>query len=148
MPIGRPVLTEKGTYQLILLVCILFCLAGVAAGVLTENSSHGGRGGALGVAVSFFSLFALRSYGDDLVETYGKRTNQILDLIEDEEGEKDASDERLERLNRGLELLSQKLRVDSLGQKRQNVYLAWSGGISTIFWGFGDIFSCWFMQCP
>ena len=142
-----PTLTEKGTYQSILLVCVLFCLAGVFVSVLIGDPTHGGRGGALGVAISFFSLFALRSYGDDLVESYGSRTNRILDLIEDEEDAKDASDERLERLNRGIELISHKLRVDSLGQKRQNVYLAWSGGISTVFWGFGDIIACWFMQC-
>lgn len=147
MPKWLPKLTEKGTYQLILIVCLLFCVAGVAVGVLSGDSTHGGRGGALGVAISFFSLFALRSYGDDFVSAYGERTNQILDLIEDEEDERNASRERLERLNRGLDLISQKLRIDSLGQKRQNLYLAWSGGISTIFWGFGDMFSCLFMHC-
>lgn len=140
-------ISEKTTYQLLLLICIIACLLGVWIGVATGIPAHAGRGGAVGVAISFFSLFALRPYGDDLVETFGARTNRILDALDENNSEKDASEERLERLNRAIELLTEKLRVDGLGQKRQNIYLALSGGISTVFWGFGDIAACWFMQC-
>lgn len=148
MPRARPKLSEKRVYQLILLVCVIFCFFGVLVGGLTKDPSHGGRGGAVGVAVSFFSLFALRPYGDALFEMFGKRTNQVLDSIEDERGELDASSESFERLKRSVELLAHKLHVDSLGQRRQNIFLALSGGISTVFWGFGDIFTCWFIACP
>lgn len=140
-------LSEKTVYRLLLLGCILVCLAGIWIGIATNNPTHAGRGGALGVAISFFSLFALRPYGDELVETFGTRTNRILDLLNKNDPDKDVPAKRLERLNRAIELLSEKLKVDGLGQKRQNIYLALSGGISTLFWGFGDMVASWFIHC-
>lgn len=139
-------LSERGTYRLILLTCILSCIIGVIVGVVTGNSNHAGRGGALGVAISFFSLFALRPYGNELVNTFGERANALLDKLGSEDDEADRLEERLERIERGQQLLSQKLKVDGLGQQRQNIYLAWAGGISTLFWGFGDIIACWLIE--
>lgn len=139
-------LSEQCTFRILLTASLLFSLGGVALAVATKNYQLGNQGGIIGVTIAFFSFLATRPYGDDFLKTFGKDVNSLIKKIKGTSTTTDCGmetkieeiEERLDEAARTLEALQGKIFIDELGQTRQNFYIAWAGGLSTIFSGFGD----------
>jgi hypothetical protein len=139
---------EGTQHSFILAASIFFSLGGVgAAAFYFHDPMQGGRGGALAVMVSFFSLFVSRNFGRRihaaLVEL-PRMNAQILSQLRHVSTVPSSipighlSDE-LERLTSETRATGQRIDAHARSQRRQNLYIAWSSGIGTFFWGFGDI---------
>ena len=138
-------MSEKCYFHLIMWAAVVLSIGGVilAAFVLKEPS-HGGRGGALAVAIALFSLFATRNYAADVYDALTRRSHEIKTRIlklTSEGQDKNSPSSPEQKLN----ALEARLRLDAEGLRDQNMCLAIATGLGTIFWGFGDIFAVWFM---
>lgn len=138
-------MSEKTFFRLILTLAILFSVGGVwLSSFILEDPRDGGRGGALAVALALVSLFTTRNYAMDVYEsltaTLPNIRTRIIQLTKTESKTLPhaTSDQK-------LDAFKIRLRLEAEGQKNQNVCLAISTGIGTIFWGFGDIFASWLM---
>lgn len=115
--------------------CALFSLLGVYIAVQQGDTSHGGRGGAVGVAFSFLALFLSvrnRYNSIDLVDSTSEELFQILELESNAEQRIAVNSQRIEALKRDL-------KRSQANAFKENCYLATAGVLSTMFWGFGDL---------
>lgn len=104
----------------ILYIAVILSLGGVFFAIyVLHDPSQGDRGGALGTIISFFSLF--------VDNNYRRRTFKALTRGRDKS--KSAQD------------IDVSLSVEADSKRAQNIYMALSASISTLFWGFGDVFS-------
>lgn len=139
-------MTERWLFKIISGAAILASFGGVVvAAFVVADARHGGRGGAIGVAIALIALFATRNYAG---EVYDALTNpaqdvktRILKLTKGRLAKAPVLDNPEHKLN----ALEARLKLESQGQKMQNVSLAIATGTGTIFWGFGDIFAKWLM---
>ena len=141
-----PIMTERRLFIIIGGTSIFVSLCGVIiAAFVVVDASHGGRGGAIGVAIALVAFFATRNYAG---EVYDALTNpaknvktRILKLTKGTLHEKPELDSPAHK----LKALEARLNLERQGQMMQNIWLAVSTGIGTIFWGFGDLFAKWIM---
>ncbi len=121
-------LTQRQILLGVLVLAVVASLTGVAVAVLTGTAAHGGRGGAVAVALSFAALFAGRNTPEALLRD---RTEDGRVAIEVEPCE-----QRIRRLHGAINVM-----IDS--QRQEKRYLTWSSVIGTVFWGFGDEIARW-----
>jgi ABC-type transport system involved in cytochrome bd biosynthesis fused ATPase/permease subunit len=128
--------------QSITVACVTLSFGGVFLSAFVWDSSHGGRGGALAVALALFALFATRN---DAVEMYDALTHRgeqlkarILNLTRSTRRE-----DPIRTAEEKLTALEKRLEWEAEGQRVQNFYLALSTAVGTVFWGFGDLFAFW-----
>jgi hypothetical protein len=88
----------------------------------------GGRGGALGVAISFGILFARET----LLE------KPFLDLMQARRLARQIAQQKVTDPEEGLDVIATFLEDKSAAQNRQNIALAIVGVLATLAWGFGD----------
>ena len=139
-------MTERRLFIIIGGTSIFVSLCGVIiAAFVVADASHGGRGGAIGVAIALVALFATRNYAG---EVYDALTNpaqnvktRILKLTKGTLAEAPVLDSPEHKIM----ALEARLKLEHQGQKVQNIWLAVATGIGTICWGFGDLFAKWIM---
>lgn len=138
-------ISETAVFRTILAASVLLSVGGVLltpiAGI---NASHGGRGGAIAVAISLFALFATRNHATYLYDALTGKDHEIMTLIEELTGAERPDEDWQETIKTRFAALERRLELEAEGQFAQNLYLAFATAIGTIFWGFGDIFSGWF----
>ncbi|GAB4142580.1 MAG: hypothetical protein Tsb0016_11050 [Sphingomonadales bacterium] len=144
------------------LICLAVSIGGVHLASVNGAPSSGGRGGAVAVALAFGALFLTRSYGHRLQRLLTETLpdlkaiaaevmpSETLSRPEIQNAEIRELTERVSLLENKVKTLEsfdaafrQRLNADADGQKMQNLYLAFSSIVGTIFWGFGDIFAGW-----
>lgn len=128
-------MTDQRKYMSLLAACVVCCIGGVGVAVLLADDTHGGRGGALGVALSFYALFVSARGRYNTVDFFDKATTDLLKLFEEEK----SVDDQVDRNTRRINLLKRDLERSQQTAMKENIYLAASSGISTLFWGFGDL---------
>ena len=129
---------ELIVYWVVVILSIGISICWVVFSAINHCPDEGGRGGAIGVAISFFALFASRSYGDLFLEHYNGELQKIRNGFANETY---GTESELRSLRTRIDALDGKLKLDKLGQKRQSLFLSVSSIGSTIFWGFGDKFA-------
>lgn len=113
---------------------MIACAGGVVCAVWFGDATDGQRGGAVGVALSFFCLFVGPSVAADAL--YGP-TPEALELPEPGKGTSDVQQvnkTRKPHITNVQNAVTAMLDRSSL----ENRYLAASSVISTLTWGFGD----------
>lgn len=118
-------------YVLVVVICFLVSVAGVVWGVHTGSPSAGQRGGAIATGLAFVMLFSRPDYGL-LMYRAGKEDPAPL------------GQSKIDALEVKMAAFEQALEINSGGVAVQNFGIAAAGAIGAIFWGFGDIFVCWF----
>ena len=130
--------TTKTRFRFVLAASVILCAGGVLiAALVTKNAQDGGRGGAAAVALSFVILFLSRGYGTKIYEVLTEDAPTIQANLEVLAG--NGSDQSKTSLADKVNALVSKLTIDLRTQNIQNFYLAWSSGVGTLTWGFGDI---------
>jgi len=116
------------------------------ASIYGDKNNLSERGGALAVAVSFFNLFldvglglkafkfTIRDAGEVSLQNRVGAGNQLEDRVGNIERE-------FAKSNVNLVGVIRSIKVNDGQQARQSSYLAWSGAIGTLAWGFGDVFA-------
>lgn len=115
--------------------CVFVSVLGVYVAVVLGDSSHGGRGGAIGVGVSFFVLFVSSGSRYNSLETLDATTDEVLKMFEIEKSDSDT----ILRNSKRIGALKNDLVRQQIVSNKENIFLAVGGGISTLFWGFGDL---------
>lgn len=110
--------------RLTMVLSIALSIGGILCAKLYGVSADGGRGGALAVAVSFFTLFMGRNTPEDAMQI----------KIEDA-----TSDPLKAEVTRHRNALASMLDW----QAKEKIYLTISSLVGTITWGFGDIVAAW-----
>lgn len=157
--------SEHALFIGLVVICTIICFVGVHLAIASSDPTTAGRGGAIAVALSFGALFISRNYGHSfqklLTQSLPKlkeELDKVMPLKQDPPAE-DNTDEEVKRLKvrvqsletavNGLKsfenAISRRLNADAKGYKCQNVYLAMSSIVGTMFWGFGDVFAGWFI---
>jgi hypothetical protein len=139
-------MSTETRFRIVLLVAILLSLGSIPVAVyVTGSAQDGGRGGALAVALSFTVLFLSRGYGTTVYNILTKEAQEVDQTLKKIRGEKGSA--TLTPAQK-IDALISKTKIDATLQHTQNVYLAWSSGIGTIAWGFGDIPAQWLIGAP
>lgn len=141
---------RENSLLILMLVCLLLSAGGIIWGICVGQAHIGQRGGALGVALSFFMLFVGRDTSKSLLNEEMPTTDPLPDddhkavatapIIED-----DATKAEIESLRADLklaqfELDSARASISAMldwGAK-EKIFLSISSVTSTIVWGFGD----------
>lgn len=117
-------------------VCCLVVIGWFWVCVASGNSSDAGRGGAVGVIMSFTSLFLLSVDRYHSIEVLDKSSKRLFAAMGDEStGENPILPEQNAVR---ISAIKSDLRRARTQTNWENVSLSVSGGISTFFWGFGD----------
>lgn len=100
-----------------------------------------GRGGAIGVIVSFAALFLLSIDRYHSIEILDSSYQTLFESLSDASQE----DPRLliERNAARIDAIKSDLKHARFQTRWENYSLAGSSILSTLFWGFGDIFASW-----
>ena len=141
-------LTQTLVYNAGITASILLSVGGVVRGAFfSKNCLDGQRGGALGVAAAFAILFLSRNYGQRVYESIldidSSLSQHITSLVNDEQAQEFTNAE----LTRIIISILGRINVTADEQRRQNIALAVASVISTIVWGFGDVFVGWISSC-
>jgi hypothetical protein len=123
-------------------VAIAVSLGGIGLAVHLDDASHGGRGGALAVALTFFLLFMDRGTATKVLQAQLPGTNG---------GDGAAGDEaeltKVEKAVKDLEMELVKVRGAVAAtldwNRKERKYLIVSSVFGTLVWGFGD----WVAAC-
>lgn len=156
--------TEHLLMATLAFICLGVSVGGVYRAVTNCLPSLGGQGGACAVALAFGALFLTKNYGQRLQtlltetlpalrataeEVIPKSRTAQPPIKNDDVGSLTERVAQLEKTVRTLETFDagfkQRLNADADGQRLQNMYLAFSSIVGTIFWGFGDVFASWFI---
>lgn len=117
-------------------VSMLFCMLGVLYALCIGCAADGQRGGAIGVAISFFVLFVSSNLSETIL-----KFNTETDLSEFNDENKRIVGKKvktLEELNIIVTKHGKFLESLSKESKSERNWLVSSSVISTFFWGFGD----------
>jgi hypothetical protein len=133
-------MTEQWRFAWVLILSIMLSLAGVLIAVFWVDATHGGRGGALAVALSLLALFATRDTSSRIYKALTERALRVRGNLEELRG--GTAPVRLSPDER-LDAFETKLRLDAEGSKTQNIFLAMATAFGTVFWGFGDLLALW-----
>jgi hypothetical protein len=132
-------------YGAIFLASVAFSWCGISWGV-HNKASDGGRGGAIGVAIAFTTLFARKDLGQKAYEYIAIKLPQAKRKLDEDmqkilPGSASKHSEQtlvLETLSSQLAGILGEVRINSNGQNRQNWWIASASVIGTLAWGFGD----------
>lgn len=112
--------------------CILACAVGVYVAVRLGDPAHGGRGGAIGAALSFGFLFLTSVNSYRSIEKFDAAASELAEML-------GVSGNQVAMNARRIHRISQDIKVDVEQQSIQNRFLGASAFVSTLFWGFGDV---------
>lgn len=132
MPISRLIIHIG-----LLLLCTAVSVSGLYFADIYNDKTHGGRGGAVGVALSFGFLFVSSMYSYRTIEKFDKTAGEIADIL----GSSDKIDHKVAENSKRITRLKNDIANDVKRQTISNYFLAAAAIISTVFWGFGDIFA-------
>jgi hypothetical protein len=139
-------LSTKTRFVIVLCIAVLLSAGSIPfAAYVTKSAQDGGRGGALAVALSFAVLFLSRGYGTKVYDVLTKEAQAVNTNLQKIRG---AAGGGALTSDQKIDALVSKTTIDADVQHNQNVYLAWSSGIGTIAWGFGDIAAQWLIGAP
>ena len=131
-------------YRLILASSIVLSVGGFWYGANNDPTSDGGRGGALAVALAFFSLFtrtklALKVFKTISVENPAmyREMNEIVTKMEGK-GPTPESHPMDQDLRDEVEGILGMIDMKDKEQRVQNGYIAAASIVGTLSWGFGD----------
>ncbi|MFM5886073.1 MAG: hypothetical protein ACKOQ3_12260 [Novosphingobium sp.] len=131
-------------YGTLATIAILVSLFGLPFAVAMNDPSHGGRGGAIGCAITFFLLFLGKSTPIDALERPSRDGDDVLG-----EAKPATEAEIIDQLHR-LKKQVLGLRASSAalldGAERERFYVLVASLFCTLMWGFGDIFAKWLIQ--
>ncbi len=131
---------------MILSLSLVLSVGGVfVAAFYLQDSDQGGRGGALGTAISFFALFISRERGSRTLDALVKKPEEIRHIFSALRGTSVSQKNDFETLAHRADAITVQFRAGAADQQLQNMFIASSGGIATLFWGFGDIWAKWVM---
>lgn len=122
---------------LLVLVCVVISALGVLYAFVSKDYSHGGRGGAIGVALSFGALFLSVRNRYNSIDVLDLTSQELFSIL----GQEMTINEQVEANASRIEALKNDLKRSQKSAFLENVALALAGVISTIFWGFGDLFA-------
>ena len=128
---------------LLFLVCLAASVSGLYFAYIFDDAAHGGRGGAVGVAISFAYLFvsSLNTYKS--LNMFDEAAKEISKAFKSDLTIEKRVQTNFERFN----LLTQDLESEAERQIVTNRFLAASAVVSTLFWGFGDLMAeCWVLS--
>jgi hypothetical protein len=108
--------SERLKYFILSGSAIAVSLLWILGAAMLDRPSDGGRGGAIGVALSFYILFANNNLA---ARGYNRLGNAAV--------------------KKQIEMIESRFDVADKATKRQNHFLIWSSVIGTIAWGFGDL---------
>jgi hypothetical protein len=111
----------KQRYWFMIVVSILLSVSGIVIAGGAGAPVHGGDGGALAVAVSFFILFLRRSLGEEAQQL-------IIEGVKWED---------VANYTTTITSIMSRLNIEASGLKKQSFALAWASGVGTLAWGFG-----------
>ncbi|MBN9890146.1 hypothetical protein [Salipiger abyssi] len=119
----------------LLISCTLVSLSGLYAAYLFNDASLGGRGGAIGVAMSFAYLFfsSLNTYKG--IEKFDAAEEEIASALQLQM----SIEQKLQNILDRFTLLKKDIENEARRQRSANIFLAISTVISTLFGGFGDL---------
>jgi hypothetical protein len=139
-------LSVTNRFRIVLAAATFLSVAAVPFGAfVTRSAADGQRGGAIAVALSFIILFLSRGYG---TKVYKILTEEVAQVEEDLKTIRGAPERSAVTDGQKIEALVSKTKIDADNQEVQNFYLAWSSGLGTIAWGFGDIPTQWLIGAP
>lgn len=132
---------DSGTCRLwiVALVCVVASFAGVAYAVHSGVAAHGGRGGAIAVALAFLMLFLDRQTARDYLEMKMPDTGRLPAPTDDEKLAEYLTKQATEQ-NRTHNTLAVLIDWDH----KHKWPLAVSSVVGTLSWGFGDVVARWF----
>jgi hypothetical protein len=108
-------LSERCKYFILSGIAIAISVLWIIGAAILDRPSDGGRGGAIGVALSFYILFANNNLA---ARGYNRLKNAPV--------------------KEQIEMIESRFDVADKATRRQNQFLIWSSVIGTIAWGFGD----------
>lgn len=127
-------------YILLFGAVVTACVVGVVLAAARCSFIDGGRGGAVGVAMSLFAIAIRPKIGTDLLDLIDRTAPDFKKTAAEDSGTKrpplDAH-ELTTRMNAVYTAVS----LSSRSERQSVGWLAWSTGVATVFWGFGDIFA-------
>lgn len=139
-------MTSENRFRVVFGVSAFLSVASIPIAIYcTGRAADAGRGGALAFALSLAIMFLSRSYG---TRVYNALTEDAEQIEADLATITNAKREPTSDIRGQVMALSNKARIDAAAQSLQNKYLAWSTGIGTLAWGFGDLVAERFMQAP
>jgi hypothetical protein len=136
--------SQRGRYSILVALLLVASWVGIWWGAYVSGAiSNGQRGGAVGVAITFFILFARREIGvsgyvDQLKGPPDVR-EQIVDIL---------ADKRLDPLTKEemtvfATAVFERFKVEAAETTFQNFVLIPASIFTTVVWGFGDCASGW-----
>ncbi len=139
-------MSERMLFLMIGVIAILAAVVGVLlAAYVFENADHGGRGGAVAVAIALVTLFATRNYANDVYDALTNPSQDVRTRILKLTKGTLPNAPSLTNADQKLTALEARFRLEAEGQRTKNIWLAVSTAVGTIFWGFGDLFAKWLM---
>lgn len=116
---------QRTKLWVVLILGLASSVLGLVYSFVVGDATHGGRGGAIAVLLSFLALFTSTPSVQELIEARDEDNNPGFDALDDSR--------KLLRLRTAISTM-----IDV--QREQNIFLMITSGIGTIVWGFGDIF--------
>lgn len=144
MDVGKKIRTvwrktqERTRHKIVLFVAAGFALGGILIGAFWVGPEHGGRGGAMAVALSFAYLFTQKDYSERVYTTIMKKSKRLDDIFDrwDKENEKSGV---VRGLQHEIRALRKSMRAQEKGNREQNKFSAIAAVVGTVAWGFGDL---------
>ena len=116
-----------------MIIALLLSLVGIVYAGCWGNPAEGGRGGALGCALTLLMAFMSKPNAQA-----GHTPGDVL--AEPEPATLGASLDQLARLT----IETERLRAALASARRDTIYLGVAGALSTFAWKFGDVAAAWF----
>lgn len=124
---------QKTRLQLWMLASFAASALGIAGAVALDMECHGGRGGAVAVAIAFGALFTARPIPEDLIEALDDKGRATFDTRN--------VDDRIGRLRSAIAVMLDRQRLEAR-------YVAIASISGTLVWGFGDWIARWLGAAP